>query len=408
MSLAWPLVRGAVLATPPGWTVGRVGDLVELINGYPFDSAIFSSTGEVPLVRIRDLLATEFETYVSGDVPGRFTVRDGDVVIGMDGDFNVVRWERGPAALNQRLCLLRPRPGVDIRFVYYWLPTLLRVLNDLAYSTTVKHLSSNEVLAERLLLPSLKEQRRIAGFLDDQVALLDRAIGLRQQQIDLLNEHLAAEASARLVREDLLHDGIQVRYLISSIKTGGTPSAREQWVWEDGLVPWYGPGAVGTGLILQQAAKAVAPEALNRNILPRFRRGSLLVVGIGATAGRVAYLDHDATGNQQMTCLTPKEGVESRFLAWSLWTRRQALLKTAPFTTLPILNNETLKSVRVLDLPRAEQRAIAVRLDGLQQKQDAFAQLASKSVRLLEERKQAIITAAVTGEFDVTTARSVA
>jgi type I restriction enzyme S subunit len=71
----------------------------------------------MPLVRIRDLFAKEFSTYVTGPIPPSVVLRDGDIVIGMDGDFETVLWRRGPAALNQRLCLLRPRDGVDARFV---------------------------------------------------------------------------------------------------------------------------------------------------------------------------------------------------------------------------------------------------------------------------------------------------
>lgn len=118
MSLAW-CIRAKDLEPnlPAGWTVRRVGDLVTLVNGHPFDASEFGPSGQLPLVRIRDLLGEEFQTYVSGAVPSRAVLRDGDVVVGMDGDFNLVVWDRGTAALNQRLCILRPRPNVDIRFI---------------------------------------------------------------------------------------------------------------------------------------------------------------------------------------------------------------------------------------------------------------------------------------------------
>ncbi|NLG47328.1 restriction endonuclease subunit S, partial [Gordonia sp. (in: high G+C Gram-positive bacteria)] len=169
------------------WTERRVGDLGNLINGYPFDAKEFSNQGDVPLVRIRDINSDQFETFIPrGSVPATAYVSDGDVVIGMDGDFNVAYWSRGRAALNQRLCILRPIGESDTRFLAYALPSHLKVINDLTYSTTVKHLSSAQVRAIRLLAPSLEEQRTIADFLDRETARIDTLIEEQQRLIALL------------------------------------------------------------------------------------------------------------------------------------------------------------------------------------------------------------------------------
>jgi len=117
-------------------------------------------------------------------------IRDDDIVIGMDGDFNLVTWTRGPAALNQRLCALRPREDVDMRFLAYYLPHVLSVINDLTFSTTVKHLSSMDVLGERLLLPPLSEQRRIADFLDTETGRVDSLRQLTESQLKSLDHRL--------------------------------------------------------------------------------------------------------------------------------------------------------------------------------------------------------------------------
>lgn len=193
MSLAWDVVTGSRgYSVPAGWTVRRVGDLVKLTNGFPFPSDRFGPSGDMPLVRIRDLAGAEFETFVTGPVSPEFVIADGDVVIGMDGDFNLKRWNRGPAALNQRMCLLRPREGVDIRFVEYALPSILSIINDLTFATTVKHLSSSDVLGERIALPPLEEQRRIADFLDAETSRIDRLVGASLRFRETLLERRAA------------------------------------------------------------------------------------------------------------------------------------------------------------------------------------------------------------------------
>src|SRR5690606_27489607 len=98
---------------PPHWTVARIGEFMTLVNGYPFDSEYFVRGEGVPLVRIRDLNSTETEVNYVGPVVNEAWIEAGDVIIGMDGDFNVARWRGPKALLNQRMCCLRPRSGAN-------------------------------------------------------------------------------------------------------------------------------------------------------------------------------------------------------------------------------------------------------------------------------------------------------
>lgn len=175
------------------WTIRRVGDMARLINGHPFDSDDFTPTGDVPLVRIRDITAADFETYVpQHTVPQDKVLKDGDVVIGMDGDFNVIRWRRGTAALNQRVCALRDTGVSDLRFLAYALPDHLKVINDLTYSTTVKHLSSGQVTGLRITVPDRDDQGRIADYLDRETATIDALIEKQRRLVDGLQRRRRA------------------------------------------------------------------------------------------------------------------------------------------------------------------------------------------------------------------------
>ena len=131
----------------------------------------------------------------------------------------------------------------------------------------------------------------------------------------------------------------------------------------EGPVAWYSPGDVGEWLSLASPARTLPAAAISGRHVPVFPPSSVLVVGIGATAGRVAHLDHEGSGNQQMTCIKPGPSVDSRFLAWQLFARSDEIRSTAPFTTLPILNNDFMKSI-VLRLPdHSRQNMIASQLD---------------------------------------------
>ena len=128
---------------PADWSLKRVREGAKLINGYPFDSDLFGIGEGLPLVRIRDIASSTTEVTWTGPAIRSARIERGDILVGMDGDFNVARWTGNSAMLNQRVCCVRTKPTeLDDRFLFYFLPFPLKTLNDVTYSTTVKHLSS--------------------------------------------------------------------------------------------------------------------------------------------------------------------------------------------------------------------------------------------------------------------------
>ena len=117
----------------------------------------------------------------------------GTFLVGMDGDFNVAMWNQGSALLNQRLCCVRSLDGkVNQRLIYYCLPLPLRLLNDITYATTVKHLSSFDVLKLRLPYPPVDERRAITAFLDGETAKIDTLVAKKRLLLERLAEYRTA------------------------------------------------------------------------------------------------------------------------------------------------------------------------------------------------------------------------
>ncbi len=175
---------------PEHWDVARLAETAALVNGFPFDSELFDPSNGIPLVRIRDLFKEKTAVrWTGGSIP-EASIADRDVLIGMDGDFNVAWWDRGPALLNQRLCCVRALPSrASQRYLFYCLRFPLTALNEVTYATTVKHLSSLDVLKFRLPLPPLPEQTAIIRYLDRETARIDTAIGTARREIALFNEY---------------------------------------------------------------------------------------------------------------------------------------------------------------------------------------------------------------------------
>ena len=151
--------------------------------GFPFDSSKFCSAEGVPLVRIRDVVRGYSETYTTEIAGENYIVNDGDLLIGMDGEFNIAYWKGGRAYLNQRVCRLIPREDVDRDYIFYYMPQALKAIEDATPFVTVKHLSAKQLSKILIPLPDMSEQQRISAVLRS----VDRVIAMRKKELDELN-----------------------------------------------------------------------------------------------------------------------------------------------------------------------------------------------------------------------------
>lgn len=155
------------------WEVKRLGDVLKFQVGCPFSSMFFNEKEQgVRLVKNRDLKSDDQIFHYSGKYDQPFLVSNGDVLIGMDGDFLPCRWSKGSALLNQRVGRVVPLAGLDLAFSFYYLLGPLKEIEFATASTTVKHLSHGDIEGIEKPLPSLTEQTAIAAVLTDMDAEL--------------------------------------------------------------------------------------------------------------------------------------------------------------------------------------------------------------------------------------------
>ena len=171
----------------------RLDQLCNIQYGYAFNADLFTtkSSQGVPLVRIRDVVRGYTETYTPESFSEAYRVHDGDILIGMDGEFNVARWHGGDAALNQRVCKITPRNNIHSQYLFYFLPQALKHIEDQTPFVTVKHLSAKKLSAIEVPDISMMEQANIAERLDIITTLL-----ANRRQVD---EKLAELPKARFV-----------------------------------------------------------------------------------------------------------------------------------------------------------------------------------------------------------------
>jgi type I restriction enzyme S subunit len=196
---AVPLVESELGPRPTGWEVESLFDLAEVTFGFPFKSASFNTTHGVPVIRIRDIPAGESATLTTETAPPVYAVENGDILVGMDGDFHMARWSSGRAWLNQRVARFRPKPhGRLSRYALYLaLEGPIRRWNATIVGTTVAHLGKSHLTRIKLLVPpehvTMRATEVLEPIFEAEIRLRQRTRVLRATR-DLILPHLVSGA----------------------------------------------------------------------------------------------------------------------------------------------------------------------------------------------------------------------
>ena len=135
--------------------------------------------------------------------------------------------------------------------------------------------------------------------------------------------------------------------------------------------------------------------------LQLFPPNSVLIVGIGATLGKVGLLKTKSAANQQINGVIPNNRVVPIYLAFSLLAQNASMKQIANISTLSIMNQDKTKQIPLAVPPIDEQKQIVKYLDKETAKIDILIEKCETAIELLKERRTALISAAVTGKIDV-------
>ena len=169
------------------WQKVKLGDFLKFQTGFPFDSQFFNQdSAGIRLVKNRDLKSDDQVYFYSGKYADTDIVENGDILVGMDGDFLPCLWKKGTALLNQRVGKIVCKKTLNHTFAYYILFSPLEKIQNETASTTVKHLSHSGVEKIKTTIPiDISEQKAIADILskaDEEIDLLTRKLDLIQSQ----------------------------------------------------------------------------------------------------------------------------------------------------------------------------------------------------------------------------------
>lgn len=179
-----PIIDGI----PQGWRKCLLPDVAEILYGYPFNGKLFNSKGKgKPIVRIRNVPSGLSDDYTTEQASDAYVVKNGDVLVGMDGEFHMNTWNGGDAYLVQRTCCIRPVNEIAKGYLLQALYGPIKFFEKTLVGATVAHLGKKHLDAIELLLP-------------DRDSLLLPFMELTKQRQTLLSENvILTEARDRLL-----------------------------------------------------------------------------------------------------------------------------------------------------------------------------------------------------------------
>jgi len=186
----------------------------------------------------------------------------------------------------------------------------------------------------------------------------------------------------------------------ANISTGSTPDRLQPLFWE-GDIPWIKTGEVKYEDIFE-TEEHITPEAVVNSSVSISPPGTLLMAmyGQGVTRGRVALLGVAATYNQACAAITPNEKIINRFLRYYYMAAYRALRDSGNETSQMNLNANIVSKFIITVPPRQEQTKIISILDHETAKIDALIEKQQRLIKLLKEKRQAVISHAVTKGLD--------
>ena len=354
----------------------------------------------------------------------RSTIRTGDVVCSIGPSFGKAmitpEWLDG-ANLTQGTARIAVQQQHDARFVFWTLrsPFSIAQWESSVGGATFRALNLAPLAETTIVIPALVEQKCIAAFLDQETAKIDALVAEQERLMALLKEKRQAVISHAVTKglnpkAALKPSGIEwlgdvpahwevlsLRRCCSSVETGGTPSTDPPSAYlEQGFV-WYTPGDFGDSLYLTTSTRKISNEVVASGEAKVFPPKSVLIVSIGATLGKIGFAVEASSANQQINAVIPNEKIDGYFLAYSLLVKTEVMRFLSNASTIGIMNQEKTKDIWIALPPRQEQGEISAFLDTETAMLDALTAEAQRAIDLLQERRTALISAAVTGQIDV-------
>ena len=243
------------------------------------------------------------------------------------------------------------------KFLYYTLIIQENTLKSKVRKAGIPTLDSLVILKLQIPIPPLPIQQEIVSILDK----------FTQLEAELETELEARRAQYEYYRNDLLNfEGKEVEWKtlgeVCKISSGGTPSTNEKLYWENGTVPWL-KSEVCKDSYLSSSKTFITELGLNNSSAKYFEKDTVLMAMVGATIFKAAFLNFQATTNQNIAGIKSIEieKLSNRYIFYYILNSYNFL--TSKLSGYNMINLSQIKSIQIPIPPMEEQERIVGILD---------------------------------------------
>ena len=392
---------------PAHWEAVPYKHLVDIQNGA--DHKHIEQAEGYPVIGSGGVFAYASEFIYEGD----------SVLLGRKGTIDKPLFVSGRFWTVDTMYWTKIAQDANPRFAYY---TALTIPFDYyATNTALPSMTKSVLHAHLVARPPKLEQAAIAAFLDRETAKIDSLVEEQRRLIELLKEKRQAVISRAVTKglnpnAPMKDSGVEwlgkvpAHWTVSplkhvvNLKSGGTPDKSRRDYW-DGDIPWASAKDLKVDALFD-TIDHITEAALEDSAATLIDAGIVLVVVRGMILARlfpVVTAQVPMAINQDLKAVSAREPARNDWLAW--------LLRASSVETLSRLDEaghgtkalrmDAWGDMRIAVPPPPEQLDIAAHLRGACARVDELIAEAESAIKLLAERRAALICAAVTGKIDV-------
>ena len=137
-----PIIDGI----PQGWKKERLVDIADVQYGFTFDGSLFNADGNgMPIIRIRNIPDGITKDYTTEEADEQYIVKNGDIVVGMDGEFHINSWSGEDSYLVQRTCRIKPHNSDMNGYLLQAIYEPIKFFESTVVGATVAHLGKKHI-----------------------------------------------------------------------------------------------------------------------------------------------------------------------------------------------------------------------------------------------------------------------
>ena len=323
------------------------------------------------------------------------------------------------------LHVLRPRDGVSPAWLcYVSLSSPFITGGEATYYGVAgqKRISLDWLKSFHVPVVPLDRQMRVVALLDDECGKIDGLLAEQSRLLTLLTERRSAVVFSEVTgagragervpglpwARTLPSEWRQVRVRqVATQGSGHTPSRLRPELWRDCHIPWITTGEVAqirsdVVEVLTETRECISDLGIQESSAVVRPAGTVVLCRTAASAGYSAIMGRDMATSQDFATWTCGPELLPQYLLYCLRAMRADLLgRLAQGSTHKTIYMPDIHSIAIPLPTVAEQREICVRLRQSLDAVDLLQEQVGVQLNLLKERRQAVITAAVTGELEV-------